>query len=138
MQPALEAAGVKLFYISIGTPEKGVTFAEQTGFPPAQLLADPENACYDALAFKKGLRVTFFDPATPAAIKKRMADGGDQDLKDVLKTYKPLMPKRSDQAFWQGGMLVLEGRTVLWAHADPATSAHADLAEVVAVATRGL
>ena len=38
----------------------------------------------------------------------------------------------------KGGVLVLEGRRLLWAHADPATSAHADLGEVVAAATAGL
>ena len=32
-----------------------------------------------------GLKATFFDPATPAAIKQRMEGGKDQDLKDVLK-----------------------------------------------------
>jgi len=55
-----------------------------------------------------------------------------------MQTYKPLMPKKGDQAFWQGGALVFEGRRLLWAHADRATSAHADLAEVLAAATRGL
>ncbi|PSC72932.1 Seleno U [Micractinium conductrix] len=80
--------------------------------PPVRLLADPENACYDALSgtFKKGLRATFFNAATPAAIKARQESGADADLKAVLKSYKPLMPKRGDQAFWQGGALVFEGQ----------------------------
>lgn len=66
-------------------PQSGVDFASQTGFPPDRLLADPENACYEVLQFRRGLRATFFDPATPAAIKARMRDGGDADLKQVLK-----------------------------------------------------
>ncbi|KAL4458903.1 hypothetical protein ABPG75_013768 [Micractinium tetrahymenae] len=136
--PALDARNIKLFYTTIGTPQKGVEFATQTGFPAHRLLADERSVCYEALAFRKGLRATFFDAATPAAIRKRQHEGADQDLKEVLRTYKPLMPPKMDQAFWQGGVLVFEGRRLLWAHADPATSAHADLEEVVAAATAGL
>lgn len=54
------------------------------------------------------------------------------------QVYKPLMPKDGDQAFWQGGMLVFEGPTLLWGHADQGMAAHADLGQVVAAATRGL
>ncbi|EFN51152.1 hypothetical protein CHLNCDRAFT_55327 [Chlorella variabilis] len=136
--PALDAASVKLYLVTIGTPQSGVDFASQTGFPPDRLLADPENACYEVLQFRRGLRATFFDPATPAAIKARMRDGGDADLKQVLKSYKPLMPPRTEQAFFQGGVLVFEGPRLLWAHYDPATSAHADLGQLVAAATQGL
>ena len=34
---------------------------------------------------RAGLKATFFNAATPAAIKQRMDGGKDQDLKDVLK-----------------------------------------------------
>ena len=54
------------------------------------------------------------------------------------QTYKPLMPPRSEQALWQGGMLVFDGPRLMWAHADQGTAAHADLAQVVAIATKGL
>lgn len=85
MLPALDAHNIKLFYATIGTPQKGLEFAAQTGFPAGRLLADERNACYEALSFRRGLRATFFDAATPAAIKKRQQEGADQDLKDVLK-----------------------------------------------------
>lgn len=55
-----------------------------------------------------------------------------------LQSYKMLAPPSVGQVLWQGGMLVFEGPTLLWAHADPSTAAHADLDQVVAVATRGL
>lgn len=42
------------------------------------------------------------------------------------------------QAFQQGGVVILQGRELLWSHYDPATAAHADLGLVVEVATKGL
>lgn len=54
-----------------------------------------------------------------------------------LQSYKPLMPKRGDQALWQGGLLIFEGPRLLWAHSDPGTAVHADLPTVLAVATQG-
>ncbi len=90
MLPALDARNIKLFYTTIGTAEKGVDFAAQTGFPAGLLLADERNACYEALSFRRGLRATFFDAATPAAIRKRQREGRDQDLKDVLKVGREL------------------------------------------------
>ena len=134
MRPALDAAGVKLYLVSIGTPEKarcgrelhpgrqlgsraagpqpgaqrcccsdarsrsggapgrsaaaprlslallldprppvassatatcrpqGLEFAAGTGFPADRLLADVDNAAYEALAFKRGLRCVSFAP----------------------------------------------------------------------------
>lgn len=48
------------------------------------------------------------------------------------------MPKRMEQALWQGGVLIFKGKELLWAHADEGTGAHADLEQVVAAATKGL
>ena len=39
------------------------------------------------------------------------------------------------QAFQQGGVLLFQGPRLAWAHYDPATSAHADVGEVVRRAT---
>jgi hypothetical protein len=58
--PTLDAAGVGLYLVSIGTPKRGLEFVEKTGFPAERLLADPDNVAYDALDFKKGLKETFF------------------------------------------------------------------------------
>lgn len=55
----LDAAGVKLFLVSIGTKERGLEFVEKTGFPAERLLADPEGSVYEALRLKKGLKETF-------------------------------------------------------------------------------
>jgi hypothetical protein len=79
-----------------------------------------------------------FGAGTPAALKEREASGRDGDLKAVLKSYKMLAPPSVGQVLWQGGVLVFEGPTLLWAHADPSTAVHADLEEVVAVATQSL
>lgn len=42
--------------------QRGLVFVEKTGFPADRLLADPTNATYDALGFKKGVLATFFSP----------------------------------------------------------------------------
>ncbi|KAH8062979.1 prostaglandin-F synthase [Aureococcus anophagefferens] len=53
-RPALEAAGVGLVAVGIGTPEKGRLVADHVGYDASRLLADPENALYDALALNAG------------------------------------------------------------------------------------
>jgi hypothetical protein len=60
VKPALDAAGVKLFLVSIGTWERSGQFAEVTGFPRECLLADPGSVTYEALGLVKGVRQTFF------------------------------------------------------------------------------
>lgn len=39
--------------VTIGTPERGLEFAELTSYPAENLLADPENVTYDALSLKR-------------------------------------------------------------------------------------
>ena len=55
MKPQCDAAGVKLFLVSIGSAETGKEFASGTEFPEDSLFADTENACYDALNFYTGV-----------------------------------------------------------------------------------
>lgn len=65
--PALDAAHVKLYLITIGTPDKGAEFAAGTGFPADRLLADPANACYEALSFRRQAPLTtHFTPGSCA------------------------------------------------------------------------
>ena len=64
-KPELDAAGVGLTAVGIGTPEKAALVADHVGFPADLLLADPENAVYDALRLNAGVGRTFFNPATP-------------------------------------------------------------------------
>ena len=47
--------------VTIGTAERGLEFAELTGYPADSLLADPENVTYEALQLKKGVVDTFFN-----------------------------------------------------------------------------
>ena len=55
-RPALEAAGVGLVAVGIGTPEKGRLVADHVGYDASRLLADPENALYDALSANPHVR----------------------------------------------------------------------------------
>ena len=72
VKPKLDAAGVKLVLVSIGTAERAKDFVEETGFPAENLYADPDNACYDALRLRKGVVDTFFNVSTPYAILDRI------------------------------------------------------------------
>ncbi len=47
--------------VTIGTAERGLEFAELTGYPSDSLLADPDNVTYNALQLKKGVVDTFFN-----------------------------------------------------------------------------
>ena len=58
--PALDARGVKLFFLSIGTAARGREFAALTGFPEARLLADPDSQTYAAMGWHKSVSKTFF------------------------------------------------------------------------------
>ena len=44
MKPRLDAAGIKLLLVSIGTPERGKDCEKENGFPEANLYADPKTA----------------------------------------------------------------------------------------------
>ena len=48
--------------VSIGSPERGLEFAELTSFPSENLLADPENVTYDALGLTRNALDTYFNP----------------------------------------------------------------------------
>jgi len=81
------------------------------------------------------------DSQTPLAIWDDIKSGRISTLKEVLKTWTktPLWhPPKSDQALQQGGVVIFEGNEPTWVHRDPSTGAHADMEEVIRVATRGL
>lgn len=136
----LDARGVKLLLVSIGTWERSAEFAEKTGFPRDALFADPDAATYAALGLVKGVRQTFFGSETAFSFLRRMRQpGGMDDLKDVMRVWTkgPLwVPPKQDQAFQQGGMFVFDGTQCVFSHKDQATGAHADFAEVLGIAQR--
>lgn len=131
IKPKLDERGVKLFLVSIGTAERAKLFAQETGFPLENLLADPENEAYDAVGFYKGVQRTFFNPATPFAFRERMKEeGGMDDIRGVLSHWKPWIPPKLDQGLQQGGLLVFQGENAVFTHYDEATADHADMKDV--------
>ena len=70
-----------------------------------------------------------------------MKSGRIETLKGVMKRWTKQelwIPPVQDQALQQGGVVIFEGKKAVWAWRDPATGAHANLEEVVNVATKGL
>lgn len=51
-----------IMQVTIGSPERGLEFAELTSYPAENLLADPENVTYDALSLKRNTLDTYFNP----------------------------------------------------------------------------
>jgi len=132
--PPLRDAGVSLRCVGIGTLPVARDFCDHIGFDPELLYTDPENAAYDALGLKKGLKDTFFNIETPRAILKRVQEGAADDLLRATARWKPVIPPKLDQGMQQGGAFVFAGEELLWSHFDPSTGAHADLDEMLRVA----
>ena len=145
--PELDAAGIPLYLVSIGTPETGKQFSELTGFPQTRLLADPGTQTYDALGLERGLAAAFFSPKTPLAIARRVSTaGGRKGLGEALGKWKAFLPPRIlKDAQFQGGAFVFvskkgekeeENATAkcVWARLDRATADHAPAEELLEVA----
>jgi len=157
--PALSVSDVKLFAVGIGSADSARTFAEKVEFPAELLFAD-ESEDSDAYA-AAGTRNTQRDdsgkqvfegvssmwgPATNEALKAR----GRKDLNAVVGRpfrpgpYVPLMPKGNglfdpkvmERTMVQGGAFVFDGSEQLFSHYDDSSGAHADLTELVRVATQ--
>ena len=94
--PALDARGIDLIAVSIGTPERATEFVNETGFPAANLYADPDNVCYDALKLNKELK-NFSQKSTPEMLMERWNKDGAKDLIGVLKRWKPWIPPKPEQ-----------------------------------------
>lgn len=125
-----------LVAIGIGTPERAKEFCQLTGYPAFQLLADPENACYDALQLNKGAALTFLRPETPLALAQRAISGETADLKEALSTWKAWIPPKLEQGLQQGGVFAFDGERTIFQYYDPSTGAHADLEEVIKIVTK--
>lgn len=141
---------------SAGSAESAATFAERTEFPARLLLADEseETDAYAAVGTRNTRRdengkqifegvESMWSAETNAGLKAR----GRDDLNAVVGglfrpgIYTPLMPtggsnrKAMDKTFVQGGTFIFDGSKELLAHYDQVSGAHADLAEVVQIAT---
>lgn len=63
--------------MTIGSPERGLEFAELTAYPAENLLADPENVTYDALSLKRNPIDTYFNP--------RVSPSSDYEMRPYAK-----------------------------------------------------
>ena len=147
--PVLDAHGVDLVAVSIGTHARSKDFVEETGFPAERLFADPESATYDALRLNKSL-ANFSQKSTPEGIMARIQRDGAADLLGVLRRWKPWIPPKPEQGFQQGGAFVfafadetnanaseielLRGSETLYRFYDPSTGVSAPFDDMLAAA----
>mmetsp|Transcript_39043 Transcript_39043/g.62580 ORF Transcript_39043/g.62580 Transcript_39043/m.62580 type:complete len:159 (-) Transcript_39043:424-900(-) len=144
MKPELDAAGVLLIVVGVGTPESGKKFSEALPFPGECLFVDPERAAYRALALHGDLDGTegkFFDPKVVEGVRRlfftkvtgeRIKERGTDGIKAAMKNYQPLMPPNSFDAVQQGGTAVFHGHQMVYMRKDEATADHAPIGEVMA------
>lgn len=154
--PVLEPAGVKLFAVGIGSAASAATFAEKVEFPASMLFADEseESDAYAAVGTRNSARdesgkaifegvESMWSAKTNDALKTRGRDDLNSVVGSLFKKgiYTPLMPKASttqktiEQTMVQGGTFVFDGKRELFAHYDFSSGDHADLDEVVRIAT---
>lgn len=101
------------------------------------LFTDPENALYDDLDLRRGVKETFFSPSTPLAFLERFTKkDGMTELGEVLSKWNKAfyIPPKQEQAFLQGGTFVFDGEDCVYAHYDESTGAHANVDDVVKLA----
>jgi len=152
--PALSNENVRLFAVGIGSAESALKFAEAVDFPPELLLADEsqETDAYAAIGMRNTKREesgkmvfegveSMWSQRTNDGLKARDRDDLNSIVGQLFKPgiYQPLMPtgpKAMDRTFVQGGTLVFDGSTEIFAHYDFSSGDHADLDEVVKIATR--
>lgn len=149
--PALEANGVKLLVVGIGSLASGRDFCECTGLAESMLFVDesPETRTYEAVgtrnsqrdATKNGGQVfegvgSMWSKATTAAIEER----GRDDLNAITGSlfnpgiYKPLMPQSIEATLVQGASFVFDGKDALLEHYDESSGAHVPLEELLEAA----
>ena len=158
--PAIQPNGVKLYAVGIGSAEAAAEFAEATDFPATMLLADESEltSAYATVGTRntgrdeKGKQIfegveSMWNKDTNAGLKAR----GRDDLNSITGNlfapgpYVPLMPKGQglfdpramERTMVQGGTFVFDGDEQIFTHYDSSSGAHADLGEVVQLATEG-
>lgn len=127
-----------MFLISIGKPSVGKKLIQHLGVNGGEdfIFADPDNTIYDDMDLNKGVAATFFNPATPYAIRDRLISGRMNELIEVLGKWSQAfyIPPKAEQAFNQGGTFIFRGVETLFAHYDEGTGAHPDIDEVLRLA----
>lgn len=125
---AIEELGYRLVVVGIGNPDGAAKFTEAVPFPGDALLLDPERSMHDSFSLKCGLGATFFNKATPEAIKKYSFAA----FRDAAKNYAFVPPPSNEAALQQGGLFVFDGHEVLYSHIDEGTADHAPIEDVLA------
>jgi hypothetical protein len=125
--------------VSIGKPEVGKELIHHLELKGGEeyIFTDPENALYDDLDLRRGIKETFFSPSTPFAFLERFTKkDGMKELGEVLSKWNKAFytPPKQEQAFLQGGTFVFDGPDCIYAHYDESTGAHANVDKVVELA----
>ncbi|XP_028797214.1 thioredoxin-like protein AAED1, chloroplastic isoform X1 [Neltuma alba] len=123
-----DSVGVKLIAVGVGTPNKARILAERLPFPMDCLYADPERKAYNVLDLYYGVGRTLFNPASAKVFSR--SDTFRKALKNYTIEATPDDISGVLQQVSIGGMLVFEGRQLLYARKDEGTGDHAPLDDI--------
>lgn len=154
--PALEAVGVKLLIVGVGSADSAKTFAEKIGLPTEVVFGDEKARAYQGLNLvntdfeedgrQRGMRM--LTERTIKAVKGR-ANGRplsffglfdipflytNDDLETAKEMYKPLLPQGDNQmdlSLVLGGAVVFRGDQQLFKHRDSSVGVHPELERVL-------
>ncbi|KAG1654713.1 hypothetical protein FOA52_005914 [Chlamydomonas sp. UWO 241] len=127
LQPQFEALGYKLAIVAIGFPEGGKELCAKLPFPESLLYLDPGMKVFSELHLNAGLNY-FFNMATWDGVR-----GLDKELsKEALARYSFIKPPNATCTLQMGGLYVVDGEKLLYAHMDKGLGNHAPNEAVLA------
>eukprot|EP00898_Chlorokybus_atmophyticus_P002008 jgi/Chlat1/2808/Chrsp187S02919 len=121
----LDAAGVRLIAVGVGTAKGAAKFAEKCPFPEELCFCDPQRKAYAALALYDSVLRSM------RSIPKVFCGCGGRCI-GFPKGFYFVTPPSTMSTMQQGGTFVFQGRNVLYARRDEETGDHAPLEEVLA------
>lgn len=97
--PQVEAAGVQVVVVGLGTRQNALLFSKLLDFPLRLLYADPEGVCYKALEFSPGFAADAPVSAYLKLLPMLAGIGSPGTIQEVARGY---LGDRSSKPVWGG------------------------------------
>lgn len=106
--------------VAIGSPDGGKTLCQKLEFPEDKFYVDDASRqLYAALKLNYGPQY-FWSQATKDGV-----DSIKDDMPGILAKYSPIMPPSIESTLQLGGVFVMDGSKLFYAHIDEGLGAHA-------------
>lgn len=112
--------------MAIGSPEGGKTLCKKLEFPESDFFVDDaDRKLYGALRLNWGPQY-FWSDATKEGVKKI-----EKEMPAILQKYSLIVPPSIESTLQLGGVFVLDGPRLVYAHIDQGLGDHAPNEEVL-------